>query len=239
MQLSQLVLSAAIAALLNAQVQVKGRFQDTVLAMQKSGHSVMSSGSEIYQPKAKVNNAVLQMEEMFENNQITKPYKFAESVDLKVDIKEDGSWMETRALDGTPIKIWRAVVGSDDALSLSLQFKEFHLPQGAELYIIGRESFMGAFTAEVNNKDDNSFATVPVAGDFLGLELVMPAEKPEVEKMMKDEIKLRVEKIAHGFRNFPKSFNDSGACNVDVACHPESEYVIECLYLYRRLTSYD
>lgn len=210
------------------QVQVKGRFQETVLALQKSAHR-----SNVYMPEEKVDNLKLQTEEMFSEKLITKPYKFAESLDLKLDIKEAGQWMDTRALDGTPIKIWRALVASDEALSISLQFENFHLPEGAELYMIGRETFMGAFTAGVNNKEDGSFATVPIPGDFVGLELVLPADKSAegVAKMLREELRLRIGKIAHGFRNFPKSFNDSGSCNIDVACHPDSAYVSPRLIL--------
>lgn len=216
-------LLCALLGLVYAQVQVKGRFQETVLALQKSNHAV----ANVYSPNQKVNNLKLQTEEMFNEALVTKPYKFAESVELKLDVKQDGQWVDTRALDGTPIKIWRAIVASDDALSVSLQFDEFHLPQGAELYMIGRESFMGAFTALVNNKDDNSFATVPVPGDFIGLELVVPVHKSvdAMNKILREELKLKIGKIAHGFRNFPKSFNDSGSCNLDVACYPDSKYV--------------
>jgi hypothetical protein len=86
---------------------------------------------------------------------------------------------------------------------------------------------MGAFTAGVNNKDDGSFATAPIPGDFVGLELVLPVDKnaDAMAKVLRDQLKLHINKIAHGFRNFPKSFNDSGSCNVDVACHPDPQYV--------------
>lgn len=213
----------SLLSIVNSQVQVKGRFQETVLALQKSAHSV----ANVYSPEQKVNNLKLQTEEMFNEALVTKPYKFAESVELKLDAKHDGQWVDTRALDGTPIKIWRAIVASDEALSVSLQFDEFHLPEGAELYMIGRESFMGAFTGQVNNKDDNSFATVPVPGDFIGLELVVPMDKSveKMDKILHKELKMKIGKIAHGFRNFPKSFNDSGSCNLDVACYPETKYV--------------
>lgn len=223
------ILLCALLSLTNAQVQVKGRFQETVLALQKSAHSAAS----VYSPEQKVNNLLLQTEEMFNEAMVTKPYKFAESVELNLDVKNDGQWVDTRALDGTPIKIWRAIVASDEALSVSLQFDEFHLPEGAELYMIGRETFLGAFTPHVNNKDDNSFATVPVPGDFIGLELVVPMDKSveKMNKILREELKMKVGKIAHGFRNFPKSFNDSGSCNLDVACYPDSQYVCS-IWLY-------
>ncbi len=220
----------ALLGLINGQVQIKGRFEETVLALQKAAFNAHSS---IFIPNKKVDNLKLQMEEMFEDAKYTKPFKFAESLDLKVDALRDAMWQDTRALDGTPIKIWRAILASDDAVSLSVQFDEFHLPEGAELYIRGRDNMMGAFTAEVNNKPDGSFSTVPITGDFLGIELVVPMDKSN-EKRLREELKFKIGKIAHGFRPFPKSYNDSGACNIDVACETNSAYV-ECLTAYINL----
>lgn len=197
----------------NAQVQVEGRFRETVLMLQKAAHN-----SVYFAPK--VDNRILQAQETFTDPHLTKPYKFAESIPFPIDILTNGHWMETNAIDGTPIRIWRAVIASDDALSISLQFEDFHLPDGIEFYIIGRESFNGAFVGEVNNKPDGSFATVPIAGDFLALELVVPASMKNQE-----DLRFKIGKIAHGFRQFPKSFQDSGSCNIDVACETDPKYV--------------
>jgi len=229
MLVSYALITSIFFGILNAQVQVKGRFQETVMALQKSA---LVAPSLIYQPVEKVNNIKLQMVEMFADASSTKPFKFAESLEMTLDIAKDGSWQDTRALDATPIKIWRAIVASDEALSMSLQFEQFRLPEGAEFYIIGRDNMMGAFTAKVNNKADGSFATVPIPGDFLGLEIVIPLDKNKesTEKMLREQLKFKVSHVAHGFRPFPKSFNDSGSCNIDVACEPKAAYVIFYLY---------
>ncbi len=207
-----LLISVVWAAVVTAQVQVKGRFQETAaqLFFQKSTDIL-----KLYQPSQKPDNEALRAEEIVAEGKVTKPYKFAESLDLEIDISKDGSWDDIKAIDGTPLKIWQAIVASDNALSLSLHFNEFHLPDGAEFYIRNRESMLGAFTAQINNREDGNFSTVPIQGDFLGLLVAVPAEKNL------NELKFKTAKIAHGFRGFPRSahdFEDSGTCNIDVAC---------------------
>lgn len=62
-------------------------------------------------------------------------YKFGETVPTEIDIDRNGEWAMN--MDGTA-RVWRAVVQSLGAKSLSILFDTFYLPPGAELYLIGR-----------------------------------------------------------------------------------------------------
>jgi hypothetical protein len=82
---------------------------------------------------------------------------------------------------------------------------------------------IGAFTPEVNNKDDNTFATIPVTGDFLGLLIAVPAA--QMTRSFGD-FRFRISSLAHGFRAIPKDFQDSANCNINAACETGSLYVL-------------
>lgn len=62
-------------------------------------------------------------------------YKFGETIPTKIDIDRDGEWAIN--MDGTA-RVWRAIVQSLGAKSLSILFDAFYLPPGSELYLIGR-----------------------------------------------------------------------------------------------------
>lgn len=210
-------------------MQVKGRFQETVQMVfyQKTDPF---ENLKVIQPASRVNNDQLILQEVMSDKVITKPYKFAESVEINLDINEVGSWSEVKSLEGVPLKIWQAIVSSEDAVSLSLQFDQFKLPEGAEFYINSRDYMLGAFTAQVNNKEDLSFSTVPIAGDFLGLALAIADNTKDAEQFkvyIRENVKFKVNRLAHGFRGFPptKNYQDSGSCNIDVACETSPNYV--------------
>lgn len=205
-------------ALANAQVQVKGRYQETVQQLFYAKKQP-SRNIPVYKSEKLVNNQQESAKEEETPRGRTKPYRFAESVPVALDIATGGQWDEIQALDGTKLKIWQAILTSDNALSLSVQFDEFHLSEDAELYIRGRESMVGAFTPEVNNQEDGQFATAPITGDFLALLIAVPVEKEHAG------LRLKIKSLAHGFRAIPKDFEDSASCNIDVACKPQALYV--------------
>jgi hypothetical protein len=63
-----------------------------------------------------------------------KPMRIGRLVAMDLDIEHDGEW--TTSLDGSG-RVWRAIVQSPGAFTISLRFSEFHLPERTELYIIG------------------------------------------------------------------------------------------------------
>lgn len=203
-------------ACLNAQVQVKGRYQETVQQL-----FLLKKDIPIIKGERAIDNESMALAEETTTEKMTKPYKFAENVPVFLDATAQGHWEDIKALDGSLLKVWQGIVASDDALSLSVQFEEFHLSPGAEFYIRGRDSMLGAFTPEINNKEDGKFSTIPVTGDFLGLLLAVPAENFAAAMQT---MRFRINSLAHGFRPFPKNYEDSGRCNINVACETGAAY---------------
>ena len=148
------------------------------------------------------------------NNSIPKavPFKFGQLVPLNLNMHQagHGEWLEV-----DDARIWRFKVKSAGALSLSLYFSKFELAPNSELYIRGRDQVFGAFTADVNNKDDGVFGVAPVAGEYIILEYIEPIGNDRVSQ-------IEVGHVVHGFRETPFSSVEaqalSGACNIGVAC---------------------
>lgn len=167
-----------------------------------------------------------------EEQGMLKPYKFGEAIPFTLDINHEGSWTMD---EQSGLVTWRAMISSPGASSISLNFKQFRLPDDAELYILGKEEVAGAFTAAINNKESGDFATAPIAGDTVVLEYVQPipsylAENKSallVEAVKEEVLKsalLELESVVHGFRWTPRRTHFSGRCNVDAACQQGNKH---------------
>ena len=118
------------------------RFMVGFCQVQSPGRYPVSSFEKVNRltPRAKLllppmNNDEILSRAIIEQEQmgLTKSFKFAESVPFELDSRLGGEWAFNE--EGTA-RIWRAVVSSPGALSLSLSFSDFHLPQGGEFYVI-------------------------------------------------------------------------------------------------------
>ncbi|KAG0227128.1 hypothetical protein BGW42_003144 [Actinomortierella wolfii] len=92
--------------------------------------------------------------------------------------------------------VWQLEVVSEGALSLNLIFSAFELPEGAEFYVTGRHHVLGAFTGSVNNKPDGKFATAPVKGDRLLLQVFLPRHLYDRGVLPR----LELSHVVHGYR---------------------------------------
>ena len=203
-----------------AQVQSKGRFKPYGFVKSGSFHDVIVEGPLL-------NNEILmkaaldrEKPDPLTHMRPQAPHKFAEAVDVQIDITDPtrGTWIEDEENNH---RTWRTIIKSPGALSLSLLFNDFMLPEGGELYIIGKDETLGAFTAEVNNKETRKFATTPVAGESVIIEYHEPMHNKKSSKMPA----LRIGKIVHGFRSTPFAYGASGLCQVDVECRKNSKTV--------------
>lgn len=137
------------------------------------------------------------------------PYKFAQALNLPLNMNEGaGEWRDDHV---NGVRRWRVQVSSPGAVSLSLLFSDFHLPDDAEFYVIGKHRTHGAYTAAENNMDDRKFAVGLVKGDTAILEYVEPLSSPQ------GRVGLKLHKVVHGFRA-GTDYGEAGSCNIDVAC---------------------
>ncbi|MFC1572777.1 triple tyrosine motif-containing protein [Candidatus Eisenbacteria bacterium] len=148
-----------------------------------------------------------------ENADPDTPYRFGAPTDVAYDLDNSGGW--TTFPEGG--RIWRLRIVSEGAHSIGLLYASFYMPAGAELYLYNdsKTRLLGAFTS-ANNKNDGTFATMPLAGDAITLEYYEPAHVTGTGL-------LSISRVVHDYRNvfgerMDRDFGDSGACNININC---------------------
>jgi len=127
---SSLIIILFISNVIYAQVSKSGNLR----TLSKSMKMTIDSKARYVLP-AQDNELLIQNEQNKDiKSSYLKPFKFATAVNFPIDIRTGGEWVEDTKNN---LKIWRAEISSDKAISLSLIFDEFHLPENSELYIIG------------------------------------------------------------------------------------------------------
>ena len=99
------------------------------------------------------------------------PLRYGALLDLDVNIS-DGVWTDLD--DGS--RAWRIRIGSEGAKSLAIEFDQFHLPAGAEMFVMSNasETYLGAYNIE-NERADGGFVFEPIVGSELTIEIDVPA----------------------------------------------------------------
>ncbi|KAI8637575.1 trypsin-like cysteine/serine peptidase domain-containing protein [Parasitella parasitica] len=166
----------------------------------------------------------------------SKPYIFAKSIPVSISfpIKK----LHQPALTHTDENYrWRFRIHSAGALSLSLIFDSWWLPEGAEVYVYNDQQIvLGAFTAaSAHDKRTHTFTTAPLQGNSLVLEYVAPFRVNQLPK-------IHISRVVYGYKHVPfleshleqESYSDinkhqrifskknqhhhSGKCNIDLSC---------------------
>ncbi|MCF6350015.1 MAG: T9SS type A sorting domain-containing protein [Flavobacteriaceae bacterium] len=124
-------------------------------------------------------------------------------------------------------RFWRLNIGSKNALNLSVNFDDFYLPKGSNLYLYNNDKsdLLGAYTS-INNSKSNILGSWFVKGDNLWIEYFEPSQ-------VNGQGRLQLSAIIHGYRlgtehqsiaEQQKGLNDSGACNHDVDCSVGADF---------------
>ena len=114
---------------------------------------------------------------------------------------------------------WSLRVASPGALSLSLAFTEFELPEGSELRILSSagETLAGPFTA-ADNETHRQLWTPPLTVDELRLSLEIPMQSL-------DALVLKLSRVHHGYAGFGQSsLEKAGPCHRDLICTEREEW---------------
>lgn len=112
---------------------------------------------------------------------------------------------------------WSLRITSPGALSLSLAFERFRMPEGGELEIVSADGErVGPFTSE-DNEAHGQLWTPPLVGDELTLEL-----RVGVDQL--DDLELRLRRIHHGYAGFGEPPPRSRECHRNVACSEAEEW---------------
>jgi len=175
--------------------------QPTVL---RTGGAAILQRTDLY-VLPKQDNARLLATEMEQRRPGRAP-KFAVSLSASIRPDTDGTWEQ---LDNDHL-VWRQRIRSVGAHSINLGFSEFHLPDGALLYLYspdGAQQF-GPLTAADNDAHATYWSPAIRAS-----ELIVEVQVPEKNK---EDLQLYITHVNHDFLGVGKVI--SGGCNLDVTC---------------------
>ena len=117
-------------------------------------------------------------------------------------------------------KVWRLGIYSPKAYSLNVMFSEYHLPEGARLFLYNEDQteILGAFTHQ-NNSELGLLPIAPIIGDKLIIEYQEPVHVSFPGKLTLGEVN-------HGYRHFrvsePQPDQSSFWCMPPIACFQDT-----------------
>ncbi len=143
-----------------------------------------------------------------------KKLRYARMIDVHLNLKERAEKIKF----GKGV-LYRMAVYSKGAYSISLLFDEYHIPQGAKLFVynVTHDHAKGAFTHR-NNKPSGILHIAPVKGQQVIIEYYEPNKREFEGKLWIDRVGhdfLGIHDVLHKGHN---GFGDSGECNVDINC---------------------
>lgn len=152
------------------------------------------------------------------SGQDISPREIGYMMPANIDFEQDGVW--DRLKNGR--KIWRIKINSNGAEALAVYFKEFKLPESAELYIYKPDysQILGAYTS-ANNHSSGLFATQLIEGESCIIEYVVKAGNNDLPFIL-DEVAYVYRDS--GFNNNLKGFGTSGNCEINVNCEEGDDW---------------
>jgi len=141
---------------------------------------------------------------------IKGPYRFGFNHHVDLGLENSGVWHTLSNGD----RVWRLSVRCAGAYSINLEFHEYIIPVGAQVFVYNdQDEVLGAFEAGSNPGQDQLGVT-QLAGDMITIEYVEP-------RSVRGQGRLRVGQVTHAYRDIVgagKSLGDSGDCNNNVIC---------------------
>lgn len=183
------------------------------------GYPLGLSGKLHTQPFAvklpQTNNQALLDEDREDAAHGEKSLRFAVHYPVQIRVGEVGSWEHT----ASGRSVWTARIYSPSARAINMVFDEFRVPQGTRMFVYSEDGqhVLGAFT-EANMNRLGNFATLPVMGNAVMLELSVPQGSEA-------QVRVTLSTAGHVYRDFYKElkdFGDAGSCNNNVVC-PEGD----------------
>lgn len=140
------------------------------------------------------------------------PYRYGTLLPVYKDIARSGRW--DVAEDGSLVV--RMKISSPGAFTLGLEFTQFHLPEGAQMFLYDEQrlDMLGAYTSE-NHREDGGFVIEPFPGDKVIVEVLVPA-------FAEGDLRVVVSEVIHDYRDVRMidvgGDGGEGNCLIDVNC---------------------
>lgn len=183
-------------------------------AQVNAGGSPMSSMLQLNSSVSYISMPEFDSRQFLEEDAVTAnnpdyPMRYGKIFDVDLNLNNSGVWETLH--DGS--RVWRLGIRSENAMSLNLAYKNFHLPQGATFFVYnpGKNFVFGAFT-ELNNTEDRQFATTPVPGNETILEYYEPV-------YCAGQGSITVSQVVHAYKDI-MGFNSvlELPCNININC---------------------
>lgn len=158
----------------------------------------------------------IQQQDLINDRDKSLPWRYGVERSLQLDIKEEGTLIELPNGD----KIWQLAIQSPRAISLSVNFDQFYIPDGGRLHLFNDDRTDVSKTySKATNRPNKRLGSWFVMGDIIWIEYYQPA-------FVTEEASLKIEGLIHGYRlgkinslvEGMRGLNDSGDCNYDVNC---------------------
>ena len=177
-----------------------------------------------------IDPAQLAMEDAITDQHKDVPYRFGVEHEVNYTFENSGRWVIN---DKQDFAVWQLGLECPGAIAISVRFDQFHLPEGANVFIwsADRQEFLGSFTAE-NNKSNNRLAAGIIHGDKIVIEYIAPMASP-------DWGSLAIGQVVHGYRSFLVSrfaeeasadrgpFGNGGNCENNINCPVGVDWQVE------------
>ncbi|MEM7086804.1 MAG: T9SS type A sorting domain-containing protein [Bacteroidota bacterium] len=150
------------------------------------------------------------------------PWRYGVTRTLRLDLEANGVW--TTLEDGS--RLWRIAIQSPDAINLSVNFNDFHLPPGARLQLYNWDKTdTSKIYLNENNRASKVLGSWFITGDTILIEYFEPYSTV-------GNVSLEIGSVIHGYRmglvnasvDGSRGLNDSGDCNYDVNCSIGSDF---------------
>ncbi|WP_102408594.1 trypsin-like serine peptidase [Parabacteroides bouchesdurhonensis] len=201
----------AIGQYITSQVATTFFSNNKALSKVKSLKSGMSTQKVKIFPSV---NVIQLLKEDAELEGLDVPFRFGEGFDTNMTLA-DGEWTDVDSG-----RLWMMKFKSAGAYSLNFVFRDFYLPEGAELYIANTEGSMlyGPVTSK-ENINEGTFLTDLVKGDEVTIYLFEPTEKKNLSS-------LTIARVVHAYKNLfsdsnTRTLGESASCNKDIACYSQ------------------
>ena len=175
-------------------------------------HKINDSIHTISLPK--VDHEVL-LEEDFYRIEGT-PYRYGFKHEVNLNPENSGTWQNT--LDGG--RIWQIKLFSEGAYSISIEYENFFIPLGGQLFVMtpDYEMIHGAYT-HINNHYTHQFSTPHLIGDTAIIEYYEP-------KGTTEQFSMTISEIIHDYKDIMNFYNNNRdwECGVNVICEDEEQY---------------
>ncbi len=142
------------------------------------------------------------------------PWRYGISRPLLLDFENNGEWINLSSGG----RIWRIAINSPDAINLSINFNDFHLPEGARLHLYNEDhTDISKTYSNAQNRENKILGSWFISGDVIVVEYYEPSSST-------GSLGLVIGSVIHGYRMgevrqyVNRGLNDSGACNYDVNC---------------------